>query len=75
MVKNIFKFKAVIKDENDNETTKYFKNTKEITQQLNIPRSSIFCMINPNKRNIEKYRNVTITKCSEAVYLKVPRIL
>jgi hypothetical protein len=75
MVKNVYKFKAVIKDDNDNETTKYFKNTKEITQQLNIPRSSIFCMINPDKRNIEKYRHIKIERCSEPVFITVARIL
>lgn len=74
MVKNIYKYKAVVKDDNDETQTYYFKNTKEITEKLKIPRSSIFVMIKPDK-TIEKFRNIKIEKCNEPAFLKVARIL
>tara|TARA_R100000388_G_scaffold54439_1_gene40333 strand:+ start:958 stop:1200 length:243 start_codon:yes stop_codon:yes gene_type:complete len=79
MVNQVYKFKATItnidQDSQFVKETKYFFNTKQITQNLGIPRSSIFMMLHPEKRNIEKYRHIKLERCSEPAFVKVQRII
>ena len=74
MVKKIYKFKATISNSDlDTVETKYFFNTKSLTDELGVPRSSIFMMLNPNKPSIEKYRHIKLERCTEPAYVIVER--
>ena len=79
MVNKVYKFKATItnidQDSQFIEETKYFFNSKQITENLGIPRSSIFMMLHPEKRNIEKFRHIKLERCKEPAYQMVERII
>jgi len=79
MVKKVYKFKATIRNLDQDtasiEETRYFFNSKQITENLGISRSSIFMMLDPNKRNIEKFRHITLERCKEPAYEMVERII
>jgi len=60
MTKAIFKYKVEYKDDNNKPIKKHFCNTTEIRQQLGIPRSSLFIMLDESKPDIEKFRKYKI---------------
>ena len=74
MTKSIYKYKVEYKADGVNVIT-YHSNAKQIKDMYNIPKSTLFVMINPNKPDVEKFRNYEITRCNEEIFEKITRTI
>ena len=75
MTKNIFRYKVVFTDADNKTTTSYHSNAAEIKDSFGIPRSSLFLMIDPTKKDIEKFRRYKITRCNIPKYVKTENVI
>lgn len=75
MTKAIFKYKVEYKDDNNKPIKKHFCNTKEIREQLGIPRSSLFIMLDESKPDIEKFRKYKVTRCNIPKYVQTENVI
>ena len=76
---NFFRFKVNRLIENDsckgNEEieTLYFKEQKDLTTKLGIPKSTVYIMIRyGDEHKIKKWKNYFISKCREPAFQSIP---
>ena len=55
----------------DGDSSEFFKMSTEITKKYEIPKNSIYNIIN-GKKNMRKFKEFTIEKCKLPVYQRVP---